>query len=304
MIDRFLPAESLRPTWSSGSALVYIGAFVVLVATGALLDILSDLHGEAALMGYAALAAGLSLGVALALQARGRAVPAGVAATLAVLFFTVSLGALLSLVGLLDSDEDGYQPATHVLELAVIVAAVLAIRRFRAPLLVLVMAVTFWIVVVDIVSRLSWGDAEEAASLVVGVALAVAGVVADRSARRPYGFWLHTVGAWAFAGAVLALISGDAGWLIVGVVSLAYVALAYVLERSTYAVLGALGIIATTAYYTFDGFSIVTAFLPFGSGVLDEGLEPWQIALSFVGAGLLIGLLGLVEGRVTALRRR
>jgi hypothetical protein len=304
VIDRLLPAESLRPTWSSGSALVYVGGFVLVVATGALLDILSDLHGEAALTGYAALAAGLSLGVALLLQERDRAVPAGVAATLAVLFFGIFVAALLSLVGLFDSNDDGYQPATHLVEIAVVVAALLGIRRFRAPLLVLVIAVTFWITVVDVVSRLSWADAEEAVSLAVGAVLAVAGFLADRSARRPYGFWLHAVGGWAFGAAVLSLISGDAGWVLVGVLSLAYVALAYLLERSTYAVLGALGIVATTAYFAFDGFSIVTAFLPFGSGVFEEGFEPWQIALSFVAAGLLIALLGLVEDRVTALRRR
>lgn len=304
MIDRLLPADSLRPTWSSASALVYIGGFVVIAATGALLGILGDLHGEGALVGYSAFAAALSVGIALLLQERGRAVPAGVAATLAVLFFAFSLGALLSLVGILDSDDDGYQPASHILELGVVAAALVALRRFRAPLLVLVVALTFWITALDIFSRLSWGDAEEAVSLAVGVVLAVAGFVVDRSDRRAYGFWLHTVGAVAFGGAVLSLVSGDAGWAFVGVLSLVYVALAYLLERSAYAVLGAIGIVATTAYFAFDGFSVVSAFLPFGTGVLEEGLEPWQIALSFVATGLLIGLLGLVEDRVTALRRR
>jgi hypothetical protein len=303
VIDRLLPGESLRPTWSSASSLVYIGGLVVLVATGALLDILNDLHGEASLTGYAAIAAALSVGVALLLQQRERPVAAGVAATLAVLFFALAVGAFLSLIGILDAGDSGYQPATHVIQIAAIVAALLALRRFRAPLLVLVIALTFWVIAVDLTSRLSWGDAEETISLAVGAVLAAAGVLLDRSDRRPYGFWLHTVGAAAFGGAVVALASGGAGWVLVGLLSLVYVGLAYWLDRSSYAVLGALGIVATTAYFAFDGFAVVSAFLPFGSGVLEEGLEPWQIALSFVAAGLLIGLLGLAGDRITALRR-
>lgn len=303
MIDRVLPAESLRPSWSSATALVYIGAFVALGATAALLAVLADLHGEAALVGYTGLATALALGLALLLQDRGRPVAAGVAVTLAVLFLGAFLAAFLSLIGLLDSDDDGYQPATHVVEVAVLAAAVVAIRRFRAPLPVLVIALTVWIVAVDLASRLAWGDAEETVSLAVGAVLAVAGVVVDRRGRRPYGFWLQTVGGLAVGGAVLSLVSSDGSWLVVGLLSLLYVWLAYRLDRSSYAVYGAIGIVATTSYFAFDGFSVLGALLPFGTGELDGGLEPWQVALSFVASGLLIGLLGLAGDRITALRR-
>jgi len=68
-------------------------------------------------------------------------------------------------------------------------------------------------------------------------------------------------------------------------------------------VLGTIGILATTTYFTLDGFSLF-GLVPFGSGEIEEGLDPWQVALSFVAAGLLILVLGLVEDRITALRRR
>jgi hypothetical protein len=103
---------------------------------------------------------------------------------------------------------------------------------------------------------------------------------------------------------VLSLVEGDLAWAFVGLLSLAYIGAAYLLARSSYAVLGTIGILAVTTYFTLDGFSILGAFLPFGSGQIEKGLDPWQIALSFVAAGLVIVVLGLVEDRVPALRRR
>lgn len=298
--DRLLPADPLRPRWSSQSALVYIGAFVVLIATSALLGILGDLHGEGALVGYSALACGLAIGLALGLQEQERAVAAGVLATLAVLFFAVLVGTVESLIGILDAELGDYQPGSLLLEAATIGAALVALRRFRAPLLVLPIAATVWITLADLGSALSWGEAGEVLSLVAGVLLIMAGLAVDREQREPYGFWLHAVGGVAFGAGVLSLVEGDFGWVLVGLLSLGYVATAYRLERSSYAVLGALGIVATTTYFTLNGFSLVSAFLPFGSGEIEEGLEPWQTALSFVAAGLGIVLLGLLHDRLRA----
>ena len=99
--------------------------------------------------------------------------------------------------------------------------------------------------------------------------------------------------------------SRSSGWALLGLLSLAYVAVSYLLGRSSYAVLGAIGILATTTYFTLDGFSALNVFFPFGPGdVGGDPLDPWQIALSFVAAGLAIVVLGLVGDRVTALRRR
>jgi hypothetical protein len=302
-VDRLLPADALRPRWSSASALVYLGGFVILVATSALLGILGDDHGDWALVGYSALAVALAVGLAFALEESGRAVGAGVLATLAVVFFAIFVGSIERLLGILDVDIDDYQPATLLLEALTIAAALVALRRFRAPLLVLPIALTFWVAVVDLGSLGSWGTGE-ALSILVGIVLIVAAVAVDRAGREPYGFWLHAVGGLALGAGVLALVDGDVAWAFVGLLSLAYVGAAYLLGRSSYAVLGTIGILATTTYISLDGFSLLGVFLPFGSGEIEEGLDPWQVALSFVAAGLVIVVLGLVEDRVTALRRR
>ena len=91
-VQSLLPADALRPRWSSASALVYLGGFVILFATSALLGILGDDHGDWALIGYSALATVLALALAQWLAQSGRAVAAGVLATLAVIFFATFVG--------------------------------------------------------------------------------------------------------------------------------------------------------------------------------------------------------------------
>jgi hypothetical protein len=294
-----LPVDALRPRWSSGSALVYIGAFVVLVGTGVLLGIVADDHGEAALVGASLVASVSSVLLALLLQARAHPVAAGVFATLAVFFFALLLGSLESWIGILEAETDDYQPAALLVEAGTVAASLAALQRFRAPLLILPVALTVWVTVTDIGSLLSTSRAEEILSLLVGVALAAAGVVVDREGYRPYGFWLHFVAGVAFGGGVLALVDGDGGWTLVGLLSLAYIAVGSWLGRASYAVLGAIGILATTTYVTLDSFSFVGAFLPFGVGD-GEGIDAWQATTYYVVAGLVLVGLGLLDERFTA----
>ena len=303
-VERLLPADPLRPRWTSASALVYLGGFVILLATLALTSILGDDHGDWALVGCSALAVALAIAFALFLQQSDRPVAAGLLATLAVVFFAFFVGSFEGAIGLLDFDIDDYQPASLLLEALTIGAALVALQRFRAPLLMLPIAVTLWIVVADLGSLGSWGSTGELLSILAGLALIVVGVAVDRAGREPYGFWLHVVGGLALGGGVLALVDSGLGWAFVALLSLAYVASAYLLGRSSYAVLGTIGILATTTYFTLDGFSVLGVFLPFGSGEIEEGLDPWQVALSFVVAGLLIVALGLVGDRIAVLRRR
>jgi len=297
-VARLLPDRALKPRWSSATALVYIGAFVALTSTTALFAIVQEDHGDAAFVGYSVIAFALALGGALWLEQAERAVAAGVLATITVLFFGLVVGAFENLVGLLDLDEtdDGYQPGLLVVELVLITAAGVALRRFRAPLLVLVAAVTAWAAVADLGSLFEWDDAGELLSLAVGVVLIAAGVVVDGAGQRGFGFWLHAVGGVALGGAVVALVSGGFGWALVGLLSLVYVGAAYRISRSSYAVLGAVGILTATAYFSLDDVTLF-ALVPAGEPSA-PGIEPWQSVLWFVGAGLLIIALGLLGDRL------
>ena len=101
-------------------------------------------HGDWALVGYSVLATALAIALALWLARSGRAVAAGVLAFLAVLFFALFVGSFENAIGIFDFDIDEYQPASLLLEALTIGAALVALRRFRAPLLVLPIAVALW----------------------------------------------------------------------------------------------------------------------------------------------------------------
>ncbi len=155
-VERLLPADPVRPRWSSASALVYLGGVVILVATLALISILGDDHGEWTIVGYSALATGLAIALALLLQQSNRPVAAGLVATLGVVFFAVFVGAFENAIGLLDFDLGDYQVASLLLEVLTIGASLVALQRFRAPLLMLPIAVVLWIILADIGSIGSW----------------------------------------------------------------------------------------------------------------------------------------------------
>jgi len=295
-VERLLPADALRPRWSSASALVYIGGVVVLFATASLLGILGDDHGNAALAGYSALATAVAVALALALQQAGRPVAAGVLATLAVVFFAVFVGSLEAWIGILDEEAgaDDWQPGFLLLELLTIGAALVALQRFRTPLLMLPIALTFALAVIDL-------GAQEWTAMIAGLILVAVGHAVDRAGRQPYGMWLHLVGGASFGGGVLALVDSDAGWILVGLLSVAYVAGGYAFGRASYAVLGAVGILSTTTYFIQDGLSYVSFFVPFEVGDPEGGTDPWQIALYYVFAGLVILALGLVGERFARL---
>lgn len=290
-----LPADAVRPVWSSAGALVYIGGFVVLLATLGLLGVVDEDGGNWALTVAGLVACAAAFALAVGLQRAERAIAAGVAATLGVVFSGVTTGALLSGLGVLDADIGDYQPATLLVWAVVIATALVALARFRAPLLALPIALTFWIVVTDLGSLVSWEDAGEWLSVLAGLLLIADGYYLDRRDRRPYGFWPHAVGGLALGGA-LAFIAGDDAWPVTALVGIAFVAVAFALGRSSYAVLGALGILVATTLFAVEPFTAFGLGLPFAPPSEGDGLDGWQVAVSFLVAGLVIAGIG-VAGR-------
>ena len=69
-------------------------------------------------------------------------------------------------------------------------------------------------------------------------------------------------------------------------------------SRSSFAVLGAIGILATTTHFIQDGLAFVGVFVPVENGDPNGGIDPWQIALYYVCAGLLILGVGLLGERL------
>jgi len=305
--------QPLKPRWASATFLQYLGTIFAIGALLALFTVLQDEQGSWGLFGWSALALLATVAAALGAERRGERVVAGLLATVALVCWIVLAGSLFDAIGFDFAPGDeaffnkGLSIDTILVEVIFLVGALYALSRFRFPLLVLPIAAVIWYAVMDLLEGLFGGGNTATAilAILVGLVFVLIGASYDGDGHHPYAFWLHVLGGLSVGGGILWFWHEHTWeWLLVMIVSLIYIAVARSLDRSSYAVLGTIGILATTTYFTFDGFSVFGAFLPFGSGAIDEGLDPWQVALSFVAAGLVIVLLGLVEDRVTAYRRR
>ena len=293
----FLPA-ALRPAWSGASFLLYAGAFTVLGALSVLLGSLAEMHGSTALIGWSALFLALLLAVAVAADRDGRLVVAGLSAFVAVAVAGVVAGSLLDAIGLADGAEPfdrDLELAPFVIEVVVLAGALAAARRFRFPLLLLAATIATTVLVLDATAAVfGTGNWIATVALLLGlVELAIARSF-DASDHTGWAFWKHTAAALTIGGAALWFLDGnDVGWVVVGLLSLGYLALARSFARSVWAIVGALGLLLTTSHFVDESDAIVGAipFLP-TEVVEGGGLDLWQTALVYIGLGVVYVLLG------------
>lgn len=298
--------EIVRARWSSSSFLLYAGALVVLAAAVALLGSLSEDYGEGAFFGWSALVLAAVTALTVAFDRAGKRVTAGLFAFVSVGVFAVFAGSFLDLIGL-DFGEgpfDGFVVGRLLLYLLTAVAAFTLLGRYHFPLLVLAGAFAMWLFALDLVS--GGGDWTAVVAIVVGLFYLALG-----SAVEPaYGFWLHALAGLSIGGGVLYLWhEADWEWIIVGVVALLFVAVAGALERSSYAVFGAIGLFLAWSHFVEEWLddSPVEPFIgPLGSGgdsaLQAGGVELWERALLYGLYGLVLVALGLwLERRRRAL---
>lgn len=288
----------MRPRWSSTSFLVYTGALTVLFALVALLGDLGDRHGSWGLVGWSALVLAILLALTARFEREGRPVVAGLAAFVAVAITGVLAGAFLDAIGLGEGsapfDED-FELAPLLVEVIVLAAALAAARRFRFPLLLLAATMAQIVLVLDLITGvLGTGNWLQWGALLLGlVELGIARALDDDPTLRPWSFWKHVAAALLIGIPLVTLLDwGDFGWVLIGLASLAYIGLAHTFRRSSWAVVGALGLFVVVTHFV-DGATTVVDTFPFipveGDG---DGLELWQTALIYSGLGCAYVALG------------
>jgi hypothetical protein len=287
--------EILKPHWSSSTFLAYAGGATVLGAAASALAYLASQYGSGAYAAWALLVFAVLFAIAAALRPAHR-VTAGVFAFVAVIALVALLAALWKWfgwnAGAGRSPFDGFHVARLALELIVIVAAVAAVRAFRAPLLVSIVAATSYLFIADLVSN--GGNWSAWVTVVLGLVLLLVGVTLDAGARRPYGFWVHVVAGATFGGALLFFWhSGNWRWGLAAVASVVFVRIAIATRRSSWAVFGALGLLAAATHYTVEWWH---RGLPFIGGT-PGAQRGWVPALVFAITGFLLVLLGFVANR-------
>jgi hypothetical protein len=304
--------NAARAPWSNASFLTYLGGLTILAAVGSLLQVQSGEHGAGGFAAWALLIFVVVTALALLARRSGHRVTAGLLAVSSVAAFVTLLGALLDWFGWLNTHLDsafgGFRLSWLFLELSLVVAAAIALWVFRFPLLVFVLAAGGWFFVTDLLS--GGGDWSAVVALLVGLALLVAALVVDHGNTNPYAFWLHVVAGLTIGGGLLWFFhDGDWDWVLVAIAGVLYVALADRLARSSWAVLGAWGMLQTAAHFAakwsdVSGFVFFAFYLfPFVlAESFDESYEqrathPWASALVFALAGAVFVGIGLLLAR-------
>lgn len=289
--------EVVVPRWSSWSFLVYAGGFTVLGAALSWLAYFSVHYGDAAYTAWALLVLVLLAGAAHAFLDRGHRLTAGVFAFAGVAAFAAFAAALFTWFGWLGSTTTsstlrGFDVGRLTIELLTLVVAAGTLQRFRHPLLVLPLAFSSWLFLTDLLS--GGGDWSAVLSFFLGIGFLGWAVAVDGGDRRPYGFWLHVAAGLAIGGSLLNFWHGDnVDWILIALASLAYVRLAVAFSRSSWAVLGAAGLLLASAHFALAWASVNIPLF----GTAGHHTRGWVPPLVFSITGLLLVVLGLQAAR-------
>lgn len=290
--------EIYQPRWSSWSFLLYAGGLTILGAVGALLSYLSDSHGDAAFALLALVVYAVVGFVALALRRAGtHPVAAGLLAFTTIWSAATFFAALFMWFGWLShastSAFHGFHLGQLVVELLTLGVALVALNLFRFPLLVFPVVAVSWFFVTDLLS--GGGNWGAVITFLVGLVFLAIAVALDAGPSRPYGFWVHVAAGLTIGGSLLFFWHhGHVEWALVAIAGVLYVFLAEGLGRSSWAVLGTVGILAAAVHFTFALTRI--QFVVFGDSG-NQSNRGWAPALVFALAGVLLMVLGGVLAR-------
>jgi hypothetical protein len=288
-----------KPTWTTASFLLYAGALTVLASAVAALEYLHGSYGQAAWVGWSALVLAILAAIAVSFRRRGYWLTAGLFAFATLAAWGVFAGALERWWGWLPATSNsafsGFHPGLLLLELLILAGAVIELRGYRFPLLVLPACVVAWLFVTDLVSN--GGDWSAIVTIVVGLGYLLAGSTLDHGPRRPYGFWMHLVAGFLIGGSLLFFWhSGDFKWALLAIGALVFISVAASTGRSSWAVLGTVGLLLSAGHFAIEwsrvGFSIV-----FAGVVPSSGPRGWVAPLVYAFVGFLLVALGLIVGR-------
>lgn len=288
---------AIHPRWSTWSFLVYAGGLTFAAAAAGWVSYLASKTGAAGdvlwvLLGFVALAA-----IAERFRRTDHPVTAGVFALGAVALFADFIAKLFSWFGWAAPAPhvvQGFHPAQLLLELLWIAAAAVALRRFRFPLLMVLLLLPIWLFVTDLVSN--GGGWTAFVSIAIGLVFLAVALSVDSGENRPYGFWLHVGAGLAIGASVIWWLWHDDwfAWTLVALASVAYIVFARAAGRSSWAVLGAIGLFLACNYFVFR-WTHVRVF-SFDEG--DQGsTRAWVPPLLFSLDGAILVALGLRSAR-------
>ncbi len=250
-----------------------------------------------------------ALGLGLGLRRRGYAVGGGLLVTVAVCLVPLLVYTVEDMLGLWPGPRPGeyaaYHPRVHgswiVMELATMLAALVALRYVPFGFLTAPLAHSFWFFSMDVAE---WAFGEELGrnprcwvSIVVGLLTMLVGYGLERSYRRPevprtedFAFWCYLFGLFAFWGGLTFMDSGsEVGRLLYALLNVGLIALGVYLRRSVFIVFGVLGVHVYLGHLAYEVFK-------------DSVLFPFALAL--LGLSVILVTVLAQKQLVRRLRRR
>ncbi len=250
----------------------------------------------------AALALSVSAAVALSvlsavLLRRGWRVPGGLVATVVVALVPLIVYAFERVVGIWPDRElgeygDFYEWISggwFAMEVATVIAALVALRLVGFPFLVAPLAFVAWFASMDLTEVVFGADASDdaraAVSAAFGLVMVTAGWMLDLRRRRAHAFWLHLFGLMCIAGAFCYLgvdLDSSWPWHVHGLLGAVGLVVAVLLRRPVYAVVGGLGIVAWLGWLSSEVFADTLLF-PLAVAVLGLAIMAFGIVLARYG---------------------
>ncbi|HET8528719.1 MAG TPA: hypothetical protein VFL60_07405 [Gaiellaceae bacterium] len=282
--------DVLKPRWTSASFLLYLGTFVVLAAAVGAYAYLSAQYGDGAFVGWTALMLGALGALAVGLRRGGAWLAAGLFAYLSVVAVGSFVGAVFTWWGWHAAGRTpfgGWHWSSWALAMIVIgtAASLLVVTRF--PLLVVPIVVLAWYVVTDFVS--GGGSWSAVVTLLIGLVYLGVGLVVN----RVHGFWVEAASGALVGGALVYWWhSSTADFALLAASGVVFVWLGVLISRSSWTVLGALGLLAAAVHFAIDW---TTGSFSFFTG-------PTRVWVPIVVAAVL-GFLFVALGLLAARRR-
>jgi hypothetical protein len=260
-----LQFQQQGPRFTFTNVLYYLGGMMAIGAMSTFMTLGWASFGSWGVFFIALLYAGISLWLARWFEGRSLEIPMGLMAALVVVLVPLATWALQHALGFWPDGGRGatsYRAYHYVidwrwitLEFATLFAGVAMLYRWKAPFLLMPVAVTLWYMTMDLAMLILPENArgwDEAAwtfrkwfSVASGLIIVLVGFSVDLRSRltRDYAFWLYLFGLLAFWCGLTSL--GDnklAGKLIYLAINLGLVFIGAVLVRRAFTVFGAIGI--------------------------------------------------------------
>ena len=288
------PGAAVRPRFDLVHLLWYAGALIVIGAMGLFTTLAFARLGGAALAAIALIYAVILAVAGDRLWRRGLPIPGGLLLTVAVTMAPLFVYGVQEALGWLDVPRRDYRALYDFwrllrsgwvpMELATILAGVVALRFYRFAFLVAPVAVALWALSMDVApwilgeQTLTW-DLRKLVSVWFGLGTVLVAWAVDLRARGDFAFWLHLFGLLAFWGGLTALDSdSEITRFVYCLINLGLVGLCLFLQRRAYALFGGLGI-ALYLHHLAERVFADSLLYPFALSL---------IGLAVIGAGLLL----------------